>query len=749
MSNVGYATLQVMPSLKNLHRHLTREATPALNKWAKEAGAAIGDTIAAETSAGLSRSISDAIREGGEDGAARVTIVVADQAAEGARRGVRDGLADGAEEGTRRMRTRLLGAVRDAMRGGFRLGFREMFAGSQSQGDRMRRSLGLGIAAGFIEGGRDGFRALSAGVRSFISNANDALAGMAKTALAGVTTVLQGAGTTVATGGLNLLLGALLAVAAAIPIVATGFVALAPAVLLAGGLFGSFFTVLAGGTASIGVTTLAFRGLGDAFSEVMEKGKATDETLKRLSPNARKFVKAFQGLRKPLSDLRKFVQDKVFAGLDATLKRFATRWLPALKPMLGDLGTRFNRFGKTVLNALSRPEFIKNTQAAVKGFGDFLDRLGKGLDPLIGAFGKLAKASVPFLAALGDGLGRTFEKFAAWIAQAEKSGALAQFMKDAAQALKDIWAIGGLVIGIGKELINTFFPSSKKASDSFLGGVRGALKSVRDWLANPENKQKIQEFMDKLGELISKIQNEWIPRIAGWAGKVDEWVRKVEGWGATLSAWKDRVTGIFNAVAAVVGLKIAAIRGFLNSIEITAARVIAFFLRMRAGAMAQLDRLVSAARDIPRRILGALAGLPGQMFSIGASIVSGMVRGMLSRVGNISAAGSQLGAAAMNAARRALDINSPSRVFMEIGRYTADGMALGITQGTGRVTKAVADMTAAPEAPASRTTGGTTAAAGGPLIGNLTLAPSRESARDQLEEVTFALRRIRRGGVYA
>ncbi|MEU7609555.1 hypothetical protein [Micromonospora sp. NPDC049204] len=38
---------------------------------------------------------------------------------------------------------------------------------------------------------------------------------------------------------------------------------------------------------------------------------------------------------------------------------------------------------------------------------------------------------------------------------------------------------------------------------------------------------------------------------------------------------------------------------------------------------------------------------------------------------------------------------------------------------------------------------------GGPLIGSVTLAPSSDSARDQIDELVFALRRIRRGGVYA
>src|SRR5690606_40500087 len=101
------------------------------------------------------------------------------------------------------------------------------------------------------------------------------------------TAISSGAAMTAATGGLNLLVGALLAVAAAAATVATGFVVLAPVVLLAGGLFGSLATAAVGTAAAIGVAVMAFRGLGDALGEIIEDGEVSEETLRRLAPSAR------------------------------------------------------------------------------------------------------------------------------------------------------------------------------------------------------------------------------------------------------------------------------------------------------------------------------------------------------------------------------------------------------------------------------------------------------------------------------
>lgn len=83
---------------------------------------------------------------------------------------------------------------------------------------------------------------------------------------------------------------------------------------------------------------------------------------------------------------------------------------------------------------------------------------------------------------------------------------------------------------------------------------------------------------------------------------------------------------------------------------------------------------------------------------IGGGIVSGIIRGMTSGTPRLVAAASGFVSNAVTAAKRALGINSPSRVMMEVGRYTAAGMEVGLMQGSRHLyetASAISDETAA------------------------------------------------------
>ncbi|MFG2056462.1 hypothetical protein ACGFI9_20810 [Micromonospora sp. NPDC048930] len=718
MSNVGFATLQVLPSLKNLHRNLTKEASPVLTKWAKDVGKDLGEQISKEASAGVGDGLAKAVRSGVEDGADQGGRTLGARVARTARRAVRESVRDGLDEGTRTAAPRLRTHVHTALRDGFRRGFRFMFTGSQSQGDRMRRSLALGVAGGIVRGIAEGFDAAKDTVKAFVSNANDALKDLGKTALTGIRGALEAAAGTTATGGLNLLIGATLALAAAVPTAVTaavtGLLALAPAVLLVGGAAGSLTTLAFGGAAALGVFALATRGLGDAFKEMSEKGKLSKETLKKLSPEAAKFVRVVGKLKKPFGELAKYVQGRLFAGLAKPVKDLAKTWLPALRPMLGDLAGRFSRLAQGIAKALGKPDFIANIRAAVAGFGGFVDRIGKGLQPFLGALGKLAKASVPFLAELGDGLGGALEKFSAWIARAEKSGALTQFMKDAAQTLRDIWDIGGLVVGIVGELIDTFFPSSKRASGTFLDGVKSGLQEVKDWLADPKNKKAIQDFMKGVGDFVKKVVTEWVPAVISFGVTVADWVDKVKEWGDKLTTFGTAVSAFCSGVAAA-----------LFALASPIAYVTGAFGLLPSGAKKNGDETTGIFRTLRATLIAVFDGMPGRMFGIGAAIGAALAAGLRSQLGEVRGVGRALANAAATAAAAGAQVINPPP-----GRVTK--------KSAGPVTRAATIRPRGGDAPS-----------GGPLIGSLTLAPSRESARDQLEEVNFALRRIQRGGIYA
>ena len=76
----------------------------------------------------------------------------------------------------------------------------------------------------------------------------------------------------------------------------------------------------------------------------------------------------------------------------------------------------------------------------------------------------------------------------------------------------------------------------------------------------------------------------------------------------------------------------------------------------------------------------------------GKNMVSGFVQGIEEDIWRAARAAAEMAAAAMRAARSMLDIQSPSKVFMEMGKHVDQGFAQGITQHSGVAETAVEDM---------------------------------------------------------
>lgn len=578
---------------------------------------------------------------------------------------------------------------------------------------RWGSKLAEGITKWLGQGAEEGTQTAASFFNQFFKNTTSAAMSMATnvgTAIAGAVT--SEAALTAGTGGINLLVSALLAVAGAAAVAAAGFVALAPVVLLAGGAVGALFTAIAGGAASIAVFKLGLSGVSDALGEVSEKGKASNETLKKLSPNARAFVKAFEGIQKPLKALKTAVQDHLFAGMAESFKTLAQRWLPALKPMLTGLADVFSDIGRKAFDALGKPDFIKNIQTAVAGFGGMLSKIGASFPSLIDAFGRLAAASVPFLDKIGELVGGLITKFGDWIKKMDESGKLGEFMKQAAQALQDVWDIGGLVFGIIGDIVKILFPGSKRESDSFLGGVKGFLEGIKSWLDNPDNQQKVRDWIQKFQDFVDKVRNEWIPKaiewaekIGGWISKVTEWIDKIKGIKDTIvNTWDEIKTWTENKWNAIVEFFTGLPGRIIGAITALPGQVAGVVSSMATQALYWIGYMIGSAigtlLTLPGRAASAIASLPGVISNIftnakntavnlASSLLSSAVSFFSQLPGRVSGALSALPglvSSAFNSAKNAAVNTASSMVSSAIGVIQRiPGMAASALSGLGGV----------------------------------------------------------------
>ena len=100
---------------------------------------------------------------------------------------------------------------------------------------------------------------------------------------------------------------------------------------------------------------------------------------------------------------------------------------------------------------------------------------------------------------------------------------------------------------------------------------------------------------------------------------------------------------------------------------------------------------------LPGRIAGIFAGAGSWLFSAGRDIVMGLVNGIGAAIGQAAAAAARLAASVVSAAKGALGIHSPSKVFEEqVGRMIPAGVSVGVTKGIPALGRTIDGMVSAP-----------------------------------------------------
>ncbi|QHB36598.1 tape measure protein [Arthrobacter phage Adolin] len=143
----------------------------------------------------------------------------------------------------------------------------------------------------------------------------------------------------------------------------------------------------------------------------------------------------------------------------------------------------------------------------------------------------------------------------------------------------------------------------------------------------------------------------------------------------------------------VISGGLAAVRGFFASVWSSISGVVSGAMGSIGGAVSGgIGSVISTVASLPGRAISALSGLAGQMGTVGRQMIQGLANGIANAAGLIRDAVSRAIGNVVDFAKSLLGIHSPSRVFMEIGKFTSQGMAIGLTKGRGYIEKAQAAL---------------------------------------------------------
>lgn len=105
-----------------------------------------------------------------------------------------------------------------------------------------------------------------------------------------------------------------------------------------------------------------------------------------------------------------------------------------------------------------------------------------------------------------------------------------------------------------------------------------------------------------------------------------------------------------------------------------------------------VNRVNSLVLGLRNKVVSTFRNAGSLLYNAGKNLILGMINGVRNFAGSLISSVKNAVSGAINGAKRLLGINSPSRVFMEIGQYVSEGAAIGIAKKAGKAARASAGL---------------------------------------------------------
>lgn len=158
---------------------------------------------------------------------------------------------------------------------------------------------------------------------------------------------------------------------------------------------------------------------------------------------------------------------------------------------------------------------------------------------------------------------------------------------------------------------------------------------------------------------------------------------------AIVSFISSGISSALSFVSSGFSSMMSAASSFASSLVSTITSAMSSFVSAISSGASQA---ISTVTTMVSNIISAITGAAGQMVSAGADLVRGFINGIQSMAGEAVAAAGRMASDAVGKVKSMLKIGSPSKVLKQIGAWTSQGMAIGISKAAPLVRKASAKV---------------------------------------------------------
>ena len=226
--------------------------------------------------------------------------------------------------------------------------------------------------------------------------------------------------------------------------------------------------------------------------------------------------------------------------------------------------------------------------------------------------------------------------------------------------------------------------------------------TIIDWfkMRPGEIREQLAQWWEKMAEWFSEIPSRIKTKLEEWWQAIKDWFKGVPNKPEIKNAGKnmiDKVSegnkekkddfisklGRLIVDVAKAALIFAAVALFAAGRELVS--------RIITGIRNKLPDMRRAGRELVQKVVDGIKQL--NLFSVGKDLIHGLIRGIGSMAGAVWSKAREIANGIGRTIKNALGIKSPSRVLMEIGKWTSIGLAEGIEDYAYLVDKA-SDMLA-------------------------------------------------------
>ena len=228
----------------------------------------------------------------------------------------------------------------------------------------------------------------------------------------------------------------------------------------------------------------------------------------------------------------------------------------------------------------------------------------------------------------------------------------------------------------GLEAVSNFTASLRKNAGLVISGALGLAQSLAQGLADsiPTIVQNVPTIVSNIANII----NDNAPKLIATAANMIVTLAK-----GLVDAIPTIIENIPKIISAIVDTLMAFNWLNLGKTVVTG---------LANGLKGAVSFVKESATSIVNTIKENISQLPAQMLTIGRNIVQGLINGVTGMLSSLKDKALEIGSSIVSTVTDFLGIHSPSRVFMSIGEYMMQGLAIGMENSAGEVMETVQDL---------------------------------------------------------